>query len=330
MVDPALTHNRKPKKWALLVGINEYPRLEDKAQLRGCLNDVDAIEKLLAGEQFGFPPDHVLKLTSPAGDSALLATRDNILAAFRTHLAGNEAIAAGDAVVFYYSGHGSQIPDVHNDEEDGADETLVPCDVGPDRDNADHVRDISDDELSLLLDQLAGRTQNINLFFDSCHSGTMTRKLQDAQQSDAQGRARWLPPATCPVPAQLELPVGPRTRAMGPSDWLPLSDGYVLISACKASERAREGSFRIGMHQQLWDHGFLTYYLLEALRDVGPETTYHDIWHEVQRKVTRACHGQHPQIEGAREPVAWKASTVRSRTTATRASLSSKVCVPWG
>ena len=265
------------------------------------MNDVSAIEELLTSEQFGFPRQNILKLTSPAGDAAYLATRKNILNAFRTHLVENKGIKAGDIVVVYYSGHGSQIPDVHQDEEDGYDETLAPCDIGPDRSNPDHVLDISDDEISLLLDKLAERTQNINLFFDSCHSGTVTRDLQDAEGEDAQGQARWLPPATCEAPTQTGLPVGRGTRSMGPSGWMPLSDGYVAISACHASERARERNFFSYTSQKRKRHGVLTYFLLKALRDVGPETTYYDVWDEVRIRVNEWSRWQNPQIEGAFE-----------------------------
>jgi hypothetical protein len=294
-------NDEKLQRWALLIGVNEYPNLPLERQLHGCVNDADAIEQLLSSELFGFPAQNILKLTSPSPDPARLANRQNILRAFREHLLDNTGIQAGDIVVVYFSGHGSQIPDVHGDEEDGWDETLVPCDVGPDRDNPDHVLDISDDELSLLLDRLAARTRNINLFFDCCHSGTVTRALQEAQAVDARGRARWLPPAGCVATAQLDVKVGSGTRTMGPSDWLPLSEGYVALAACRASELAQEDSFITGIPLKVKQHGVLTYCLLQSLRAIGRETTYYDIWDEVQEQVIQRSPWQHPQIEGAFE-----------------------------
>jgi hypothetical protein len=288
-----------PQKWALLIGINDYPHLDAKYNLKGCVNDVNAIERLLTSEQFSFPAANVLKLTSPAPDAVHLATRENILNAFRKHLVENDRLKAGDIVVIYYSGHGSQVPDEEGDEEDGYDETIVPCDCGPDRSKREDALDITDDEISELLDSLSGRTKNINLFFDSCHSGTITRAILDAEGEYAEGQDRYLPPATYEItPPPPARRVGGGTRSMGPSDWMPLSDGYISISACLALERAREDNFGFLGRKR---HGILTYYLLETMGNVGPETTYYDIWNDVRIKVTQRNRWQNPQIEGAYE-----------------------------
>jgi hypothetical protein len=292
MTQPLPLASTGSQKWALLVGVNEYPRLDKRYHLSGCVNDVSAIEELLTGPQFGFPPEHVLKLTSPASGGSSLPTRANILEAFREHLTENPRIRPGDVVVIYYSGHGSQIPDEEGDEEDGFDETIVPCDAGPDRSKREDVLDISDDEISLMLEHLAERTRNINLIFDSCHSGTVTRDL-----ADAPGQERHLPAATYPVEARPRAAAA-TTRSMGPSGWMPLSDGYVLLSACMADERAREDGFGFWRKKRF---GLLTYYLLETMREVGTETTYYDIWDRLKVKVSSHNRWQNPQIEGAYE-----------------------------
>lgn len=59
-----------------------------------------------------------------------LPTAENIVAGMRWLIAG---AAAGDSLFFHYSGHGIQIPDANNDEIDGLDEAIVPCDY-PDGD----------------------------------------------------------------------------------------------------------------------------------------------------------------------------------------------------
>jgi hypothetical protein len=282
------------QKWALLIGINQYPKLPRDKWLSGCVNDVNAIEEVLSSELFGFPREHILKLTNHD------AMRDGILRAFREHLVENPNIRSGDVVVVYYSGHGSHVKDMHRDEEDGLDETIVPYDSG--RGSPEDIRDITDDEISALLDDLTERTQNVNLFLDSCHSGTITRAIQDAQESDAQGVARWVEPWLSEVPLQTTVQVRPNTRGMGPSDWLPLSQGYVLASGCKAHERSREYPFPRGWLpiSREW-HGAFTFYLLEALNDVSSDTTYYDIWDEVRAKVASKNRWQNPQIEGAFE-----------------------------
>jgi hypothetical protein len=281
-------------KWALLIGINKYPKLPAASQLRGCINDVDAIEAVLTSDRFGFPVGNVLKLVDAQ------ATREGILTAFKTHLVENLRIREGDAVVVYFSGHGSRIKDMHGDEESGYDQTLVPYDAG--RKSADDVRDITDDELSVLLDKLSQRTQNINLFFDSCHSGTITRAVEDALDHDVEGLARWVEPWAADVPRQLDVQVVEDTRGMGPSEWLPLSEGYVLIAGCQSEERSREFAFQTGLLPvQRKQHGALTFYLLQSLAAVGTETTYYDIWDQIRVQVSAKSPDQHPQIEGAYE-----------------------------
>jgi hypothetical protein len=294
MTTPNAETDQANRKWAVLIGINEYPKLPPRNQLNGCVNDVDAIEQLLSGELFGFPQANILKLTNQD------ATREGILEAFKTHLIENDSVRSDDVVVVYYSGHGSYVKDMHGDEEDGYDETIVPYDAG--RGSSQDVCDITDDEIELLIDALTERTRNVNLWFDSCHSGTITRNLQDAQEADAEGVARWVEPWEDDVPLQTMVPVRTATRGMGPSGWLPLSDGYVLVSGCKAHERSHEYPFPKGLLPipRKW-HGAFTYYLLEALEDVNSETTYYDIWDRIRGSVTTKNRGQNPQIEGAFE-----------------------------
>ncbi|NJK60365.1 MAG: hypothetical protein HC918_09160 [Oscillatoriales cyanobacterium SM2_1_8] len=98
-----------PRKWALLIGINQYNARGDWLPLNGCLTDVALLRELLIA-QFGFADSDILVL----GDRQ--ATRPNILAAFREHLGG----AGGeDTVWVHFSGHGSQL---------GEEPTLVPID----------------------------------------------------------------------------------------------------------------------------------------------------------------------------------------------------------
>ena len=69
-----MPNSTQSEKWALLIGINEYPNLTKFEQLDGCVNDVRMMEVVLR-ETFGFPEDHIQTLT----DSE--ATRHGILSA---------------------------------------------------------------------------------------------------------------------------------------------------------------------------------------------------------------------------------------------------------
>ena len=104
---------RAGTKRALIVGINTYevagaPKSGRKVtNLRGAEPDARLIYAILT-QRFGFEEKNVTLLVSAE------ATRAAILAAI-DRLAKS---AAGDEVVFYYAGHGSQQPNSLSDEED--------------------------------------------------------------------------------------------------------------------------------------------------------------------------------------------------------------------
>ncbi len=128
-----------------MIGINDYPKFPADKQLTDSVNDVNAIDAVLLGEQFRFPRANVEKLINHE------ATCDAILTMFRSHLVNNINIRQGNLVVVYYSGHRLSITDMHADEESGYNQTIVPYEAS--RYSTEKVFDISDDELTVLLDE---------------------------------------------------------------------------------------------------------------------------------------------------------------------------------
>jgi hypothetical protein len=270
-------------KWALLVGINEYPNLAKSNQLHGCVNDARSMADILM-TKFGFAKDNI-KLLCDAD-----ATRDGILAGMRWL---TDRAADNDVTVFHYSGHGSQMTDREGDETDGMDETIVPSDSGR---GIKPNRDITDDEIYAWLVELTQKTAFVTLIFDSCHSGTVTRDL------DFGTGERTVDPDTRPV---AELPPSPFAGKMpstfekdlGASEWVPLDDRYVLIAGCRDEERSYE-------HDVLKDgspslHGALTYFLVQELAKAQPQATYRDVFEPASIQVAAAYPRQHPQMEGS-------------------------------
>ena len=151
---------RVPERRALLIGIGEYRNF---SRLPGAPNDAHAMADFLIAHG-GFADGDIRLLTD------LDATRTNILAAARDWLVSGTA--AGDEVVLFFSGHGFQQWDQDQDEADGKDETLVPVDAYLDDEGVVKGM-ITDDEIGLLLDDLAGR--RVQVVIDACHSGTSTR-----------------------------------------------------------------------------------------------------------------------------------------------------------
>ncbi|MGZ7032114.1 MAG: caspase family protein, partial [Thermoanaerobaculia bacterium] len=252
-----------PKKLALLVGIDDYLAV---THLHGCVNDVRDMRNLLR-TTYEFDDANILVLTDAQ------ATHDGIVAKFRSHLINRAA--AGDIVVFHYSGHGSRMPDLNGDELDDMDETIVPVDS-----RQGDIQDISDDELNALIRELQAKTKNITVILDSCNSGTAAR---------ADG-IRQIPDDTRHLPAR---PNAPRGARGGVSDMKDLDLDYVFIAAARPKELANESLSAEGE-----ERGALTYALTHALRAASEPLTVRELMEQVSTDVSAHFPSQHPQAEG--------------------------------
>ncbi len=284
-----------PNKRALLIGVNKYPNLPVFSQLKGCVNDVEAMRSLLE-TTFKFPPSNIQQLLDEE------ATEKNIRAALERLL---ESCGEGDIVVFHYSGHGSQMA-AKGDKPRGYDESIMPCDSG--RMNPNFPRqvkpcDIRDTDIRDWLSRLTRKTRHVSLIFDSCHSGSITRFVGDAEDGT---RLRWAPPDPLPDAA------GPQDDSPGRSEhardgvssgWLPPSDSYVLLAACAAEQSAFELELTAG--ESTTRHGAFTFHLvseIEQSRDgAGGAFTYRDLWEKVAARVNARFQKQTPLLEGARD-----------------------------
>ena len=149
--------DEKTEKYALLVGINEYPPEWD-CNLSGCVNDVEGLRSDLIN-MFGFHPDNIRVLT----DSR--ATKNNIVDRLLWLIDH-----ADSELVFQYSGHGSQVRDRDGDElEDGLDEILCPYDM-------DFDNPLTDDLLDTIFKNLS-ENSFLTFICDACHSSSMSRNI---------------------------------------------------------------------------------------------------------------------------------------------------------
>jgi hypothetical protein len=192
---------KKPKRRALLVGINEYP--DPKDRLEGCVNDVFLMSSLL--QENGYSPDDIRVVL----DSR--ATAKGILERLEWLLDGTED---GADRFFYYSGHGAQIPAYGPDDKvDRMDECLVPWDFDWSLEHA-----VTDDQFSELYSQLP-YSARFAAVLDCCHSGGMTREggariRGVTPPDDIRHRAlRWEPEYQMWVPRDLEIQNKGMTRS---------------------------------------------------------------------------------------------------------------------
>lgn len=274
----------KPKKWALLIGINSYPALPDSPRLGGCVNDVALLAEILQ-RHYGFAEDQVVSLRDDeATRAAILSGLDDLLA----------RVGPGDTVVVHYSGLGTRVLDP--EAPAGSLPALVP---------ADSVRgggpglDISTADLYERVLPLAERAANLAIILDTCHASTLTRDAFGAShrwlELDEHQRQRW---------ETWRLTPEDRRRLYeepGPSGWLPLSSRYVLIAACRADESSYELGGTLTEQGEPTLHGALTYFLGRELVRAERGATYRDIFEQASPSVTVAYPRQHPQLEGSGE-----------------------------
>ncbi|KAG8732511.1 hypothetical protein FRC10_000886, partial [Ceratobasidium sp. 414] len=91
-VDPA------PNFFALIVGVNDYPEIKP---LKGAVPDARAMAEYLR-EYLDIPSDHITEMYNEN------ATRAAIIQAFR-NLRDDERIGKDDAILIFYTGHGSEV-----------------------------------------------------------------------------------------------------------------------------------------------------------------------------------------------------------------------------
>mmetsp|Transcript_54009 Transcript_54009/g.60323 ORF Transcript_54009/g.60323 Transcript_54009/m.60323 type:complete len:598 (-) Transcript_54009:227-2020(-) len=163
--------NFKGKRRAVMVGISY------DGGLIGCHNDVINMKKYLI-ERCDFKEYYVDVLMDDGVHT--LPTKSNIMnALLRVVNDCND----GDAVFFFFSGHGTEIVDENGDEKDGYDECLVPCDYLEYENFKDGV--ISDDDLfDNIISELPSDVHMVALM-DCCHSGTIRFALH------TQGKRGW-------------------------------------------------------------------------------------------------------------------------------------------
>jgi hypothetical protein len=117
--------------------------------LRGSVNDAKAFK--------GFLTD---RLHVPGVQIKLLlnkdATRSAILNTFQKHLTENPQIDEGDALIFFYAGHGSRIPAPGDwSTPDGMIETVCPYDERTKDEKGEDIHGIPDRSINAMFRELA-------------------------------------------------------------------------------------------------------------------------------------------------------------------------------
>jgi len=258
---------------ALLIGINDYSasRLQtlrgaaaptrDVPNLDGTANDVELMRDLLVA-LYGFKGADIVTLQDQQ------ATRDAILQSLVRHLLASTK--KDDVVFFYFSGHGSQVPNSLSCEADRLDESLVPADARR------GARDIRDKELRRVFNDILDRGAHLTIVLDTCHSGSGARGL------DGGLRYRGVAPDSRDA----------RDPSTGP---LPEDRGALILSAAQDFDQAFETLDERGNIR-----GAFTWALARAMRDSEAGEPASETFLRARASLHAERPAQDPVIAGSR------------------------------
>ena len=281
---------------ALCVGINNFNNLP-AAKLSGCVNDANDMAALLT-ETRGFATSDVTVLTDGA------ATKDAVMAALRS-LADLAKAGNLDYLVFSFSSHGTQVPDVNDDEKaetkgalkgKKADEAFCTADVIQKGNQWDPDHIITDDELHDLFVTIPERCL-VEAYLDTCHSGSGLKAI-DLMGFPGRPRPRYLPPPSFEAFIALNAP---KAAALPPSMLSSKKDmraadavarkGAILWAGCRSDQTSADATFDNRAN------GAFTFFYIKHVR-ANPGATRREILKKLRADIKAGNFDQVPQLEG--------------------------------
>ncbi len=262
-------------KKALLVGINDYQAIND---LSGCVNDVTNMRSILK-TYFGFANADIRVLVNNRATKASIIQRLEKMVA---------TAKSGDYLVFHFSGHGSQIRDRDGDElKDHMDELICPYDMNWDNGF------ITDDTLNAIFKKLA-KGVSLEVFLDSCHSGTGLRDIGLARPAELGPEHptlfRYLPP-----PVDIECRHDGEEEEMKPTKGFTSKDRstlrHILWAGCRDNQTSAD-AYISGAY-----NGAFTYHFCKHMRDTGGNIPRKDLLKRIRASLGHGGYSQIPQLE---------------------------------
>ena len=255
----------------LIVGINDYG---GECDLHGCVNDAKDVANTLSVIHVAPPSAKSIRIRTDAR-----ATKKNILSDLRWLI---RDVRPGDTRIFWYSGHGSYVLDTSGDEGDKKDECLVPHDY-------DSAGMITDDEIQ---DAIQGfpTGATLEIFLDSCFSGTATRSITPTYTRPSL-RIRFMPP---PFDEEF-FGDNPHTETRWPifsrqTIMIPTLN-HILWAGCRDNQTSAEDEIEGD------PRGVFTYHLCKILRKSSGIITRKQLSTQIARDVKSMGYEQIPVLE---------------------------------
>jgi len=229
-------------KFALLIGSNYINT--PKVRLNGCINDIINVKNMLI-DAYDYSNSNIIMLRDDKLN--LLPTRNNIINNLTKII--NES-GNYEEIWIHYSGHGCQVVDYNNDEIDGKDEVIVPCDFQTEG-------FITDDLIFNIIKNTKCRTI---IVVDSCNSGTV-----------------------CDLQWNFEKKENTLIKYMNPNHTI-INSNIFMISGCKDQQQSND----IYDNESNESCGLLTSTFIKCLRDsnhnINLLTLYNNICNEIMAK----------------------------------------------
>jgi len=287
------------QKHALIIAIGDYPMVEGRANNwpdLSSVNDVTLVSKMLKEQQFNSENIKLLKDQD--------ATVPNIEKAFEELIKNAQM---GDIIYIHYSGHGQQVPDLesgnnkhfHADEHDGWDEALVTYHAPvkfEEEQGYNYEHHFVDDQFNYYVNRLRekiGKTGQIIIILDSCHSGTGTRG------ADGQGivRGTGIPCAPKGYKPRISGDLSRNEHTENDFDYSSNTNLGVLtvFSGCKANQSNYEYVDR----KTGTPYGSLSYFLVKSMTQLGENASYRNLFDKInERMAIEFSNKQQPVFEG--------------------------------
>ncbi len=259
------------ENYALLVGINRYEKPGN--DLAGCWNDISDIRAYLLSK--GWDPAKIFVLKDAQATKAGIVTGLNWLLG-----------TGGRELLFWYSGHGSQVPSTDPEEPDHKNEVICPYDY-----HKYWHQPLGDDALKEIF--RAKRPESfLTVVLDACHSQDGTRAGNRPQAGRSFRNRYQTAPREDPRPDS-QAPLNRfGVKQKGFYQETAEDMNHVLLSACLSLQTAADTEFH-GRPNGAW-----SWALVRCLRESTNPMTNHDLHRHASLLVRSEGFSQRPCLEG--------------------------------
>lgn len=260
---------------ALLIGIDKYNSKSKPIQnLEGCVADMLLMKKTIEAVLGRLPDQHKVLTDQQATFRNILEALDFL----------TKDLKAGNKVFMYYAGHGGQVPNPHQAEDDSEeyDQMLIPHDFSK-------TEPLLDDIFRTYFNKIPEGSQFIAIL-DSCYSGGMARRPVSTSELEAYHKEGWTNRSIGRIsraeysPTELSKLKEHKQRFMLEKD----KNQFIMLAAAQPDELSWEKYF--GKEK----HGIFTYHICEKLKASGIAVSPKELIDHAYTKISAYRENQMP------------------------------------